>query len=150
MKRRQFVGNSVAAVASLGISAHSGKLHAAEFIEKKRLIVCFHAGSFEKRAADGSWHIVILADPRVTKGPQRIRLNFEVALDDKFETIVAKERHFALKSNSYIVRVHFFPPEGARTLFYRFVAADVKRDSPRGIFAPQPVSSPTKQLGFQA
>lgn len=131
-------------VTALSTSQLFGVAHAVA--NPKKYIVCFKAGSDEFLAPDGSWHIVVLADPRGGNGPDLIPLNFEVATDEEFQDIIMTQRHFALKKNSYITRVHYIPTEDHETMFYRFVATGVKRDSARGIYSPTSPSSPHKRL----
>lgn len=148
MKRREFVNKILTSLTALGILTVSVPTMAGNRGAKKG--ICFHAGTAEVRAEDGSWHIVVMPDPRVTKSPERIKLQFEVASDEGFENILRREAFFALKKNSYIVRVHYHPPMDQTKLFYRFVAVELMSDSARGVHSPESPASIPRQLSSRA
>lgn len=145
MQRRDFIYKAIAGFAALSTTAFSNMALAAVTLKKQ--VVCFKAGSCEFLAADGIWHIAVLADPRIGDAPIRIPLNFEVATDEEFQNIIETQRHFAQKKNAYNVRVMYSPPENYDNLFYRFIAPGIIRDAAaRGVYTPVSPSSPTKTL----
>lgn len=146
MERRAFINKGLMGIATLGVCTFGDKASASATRQgHAKQIVCFHAGSAEIQAEDGNWHIVVMPDPRGTKSPARIKLAFEVASDIEFQNKVATEYYFAERKNSYIVRV-IYHPHHDETLYYRFVAVEIKRDSARGVYAPHSPSSAPRQL----
>lgn len=87
--------------------------------------VFFSHGVLCAKLGDGTWNLWVRAASNVKPLVSKVAVTMEVATDEGFQQIVARESLVALKERSYILRKNFKPKQTSSVLYFRFFASPV-------------------------